>query len=95
MQDTPTRVDAGADPKQWLLYKRDSCPYCRKVFAVLQELDAQVPMRDVGQDPQAKQELVNVGGKPQVPCLVIAGKPMYESDAIVAYLRRHLHRRPS
>ncbi len=32
-------------------------------------------------------DLVRVGGKKQVPCLVVGGKPLYESDDIIAYLR--------
>ena len=32
-------------------------------------------------------DLVRIGGKKQVPCLVINGKPLYESDDIIAYLR--------
>jgi glutaredoxin len=31
-----------------------------------------------------------VGGKHQVPCLFIDGDPMYESDDIVAWMKREL-----
>ena len=34
-----------------------------------------------------KLELIRVGGKQQVPCLFIDGKPMYESLDIVEWLR--------
>jgi glutaredoxin 3 len=39
------------------------------------------------QDPQAREELVRVGGKATVPCLFINKKPMYESADIIAYLK--------
>ena len=31
-------------------------------------------------------ELTKLTGKTQVPCLVVGGDPMLESDAIIAYL---------
>ena len=37
--------------------------------------------------PGIQNDLVRVGGKKQVPCLVVNGKPLYESDDIVEYLR--------
>lgn len=37
--------------------------------------------------PGNQNDLVRIGGKKQVPCLVINGKPLYESDDIIAYLR--------
>ncbi|MDR2716000.1 MAG: glutathione S-transferase N-terminal domain-containing protein, partial [Coriobacteriaceae bacterium] len=30
--------------------------------------------------------LIKIGGKKQIPCLVIEGKALYESDDIIAYL---------
>lgn len=71
-----------------VLYKRDDCPFCAKVFTKLKELGRELPMRDVAKEAGAREELVARGGRGQVPCLVIDGEPMYESDAIVAYLDR-------
>ena len=34
-----------------------------------------------------RERLIRDGGKLQVPCLFIDGKPLYESDDIVAWLR--------
>ena len=39
--------------------------------------------------PGNQNDLIRIGGKKQVPCLVINGKPLYESDDIVAYLREN------
>lgn len=41
---------------------------------------------DISEDDQARQELVKIGGKQQVPCLIIDGKALYESDDIIAWL---------
>lgn len=74
-----------APKSDMLLYVRASCPYCQKVLAHLQARGLQVPQRDIGLDPAAREALIAVGGRGQVPCLVLDGRPMYESDRIVAY----------
>lgn len=42
-------------------------------------------LRDTLQ-PGNQNDLVHIGGKKQVPCLVIGSKPLYESDDIITYL---------
>ncbi len=37
-------------------------------------------------EPGVIDDLVSLTGKTQVPCLVINGEPMLESDDIIAYL---------
>ena len=68
------------------LYKKDTCPYCQRVYKTLARLDLRVRMRDIRQDASALETLVRVGGKKQVPCLFVDGKPLYESDDIIRYL---------
>ena len=46
-------------------------------------------MKDVMHDVGAKKELIEKGGKAQVPCLFIEGKPLYESDHIIFWLSEH------
>ena len=43
-------------------------------------------MKDVSANREYKEELKKLGGKSQVPCLIIDGKPMYESDVIINWL---------
>ena len=57
-----------------------------KVLRFMEANDITMDKRDTLQ-PGNEQDLIRVGGKKQVPCLVVAGKPLYESDDIVAYLR--------
>ncbi len=71
------------------LYKFDSCPYCQRVFRAIERLKVPVRMRDIEEDEEAARRLVEVGGLDQVPCLFIDGKPLYESDEIIAYLERN------
>lgn len=68
------------------LYYKPTCPYCNKVRAYMADNGIELPLRDIDSDPEARAELERVGGKVQVPCLFIDGKPMYESDDIIAYL---------
>ena len=73
------------------LYYYPECPYCQKVLRALDGLGADaadaVVLKDIHADEGARQTLIAVGGKQQVPCLFIDGAPLYESDDIVAWLR--------
>jgi len=40
--------------------------------------------------PGNQNDLVSIGGRKQVPCLVINGSAMYESDDIIAYLNERV-----
>lgn len=72
-----------------ILYHFESCPYCAKVRKVVAELDIDLEMRDTRENDAYREELVKLTGRTQVPCLVIDGKPMHESDDIVDYLRKN------
>ena len=72
-----------------VLYYTPYCPYSQKVLRYLQQIHKQLPMRNLENDPEAKAELKRVGGEMQVPCLVIDGKPLYESNAIIEWLSQH------
>lgn len=72
------------------LFYMPTCPYCRKVLAFMQTQDIELPLRDITAEPQARETLETVGGKVQVPCLFIDGKPMYESDDIIDYLAQNV-----
>jgi len=68
------------------LYYYPSCSYCQKVLRFIQERDIQVTLKDINQNDAYRQELMKTGGKSQVPCLFIDGKPLYESDDIIDWL---------
>ena len=50
----------------------------------------EIPLSDITSNPEAAEKLIEVGGKRQVPCLFIDGKPLYESDDIIAWLNKNL-----
>lgn len=72
-----------------ILYHFESCPYCAKVRAAVKELGVELEMRDTREEDTYREELIELTGRTQVPCLVIDGKPMHESDDIVNYLREN------
>lgn len=71
------------------LFYKPTCPYCQKVLRFTDAEGIELPLRDISSDDAAAEELVRVGGKRQVPCLFIDGKPLYESDDIISWLGDH------
>jgi len=68
------------------LYYLPWCPYSQKVISYLKEIHKTVPLENLQKNPEAKAELQKIGGKSQVPCLIINNYPLYESDAILKWL---------
>jgi len=68
-----------------VLYYKPTCPFCAKVTNYMAANDINCELRNT-LEPGVAEELIEIGGKKQVPCMVIEGKPMYESDDILEYL---------
>ena len=71
------------------LYYFDGCPFCDTVKDFMAENNIILPMKDIQKEPRAREELIRIGGKPQVPCLAIDGKALYESLDIIEWLGRN------
>ena len=69
-----------------VLYIKQTCPYCQKVLSVLERLHKNIEIRDISQNDHFRDELIQIGGKKQVPCIVINGKARYESADIIQWL---------
>lgn len=74
------------------LYYRPTCPFCIRVLDFMERQDVTIPLIDISQDRDAAATLIEVGGKQQVPCLFIDGKPLYESGVIISWIDEHLCR---
>ena len=77
--------------KNMALYQFQQCPFCVKTRRSIRRLALDIEMRDARNDPRWNQELINEGGKYQVPCLKITTDDgsvewMYESTVINQYL---------
>lgn len=74
------------------LYEFRTCPFCIKVRQEMHRLSLSIERRDAQHVGQHRNALVAGGGRAMVPCLRIAGPGgkaewLYESSAIIAYLR--------
>ena len=72
------------------LYKKKTCPFCQRVLSYLETSGrTDVTFADIIEVPGAEERLIEIGGKRQVPCLVIDGEPLYESLDIIQWLKEH------
>lgn len=75
------------------LYFKPDCPFCLKVLdffrdkGIIKFISYNIEDETAGYENQEKLE--EVGGKIQVPCLVVDGKAMYESDDIIEFAKEH------
>jgi glutathione S-transferase len=90
-----SRVVAGCEsrkqpPRLLELWNFEASPYCRKVRETLCALNLDYVVHNVAKRSQRRPELVALGGKMMVPYLVDPNTEvaMYESEDIIAYLRR-------
>jgi glutaredoxin len=56
----------------------------------MEKNDITVDMVDIHADSQNEKDLISLGGKDQVPMLLIDGKPLYESSDIIAWFKENM-----
>ena len=88
--DAQAKIDA--ETPALTLYQYLACPFCVKVRRQMRRLNLNIETRDA-KHGDGKQELLEQGGKLQVPCLRVdeSGKPvqwLYESTTINQYLEQ-------
>lgn len=73
------------------LYYKPGCEYCARVQRFLDEHSIAITLRDIVTIPEHAEDLIERGGKRQVPYLVDDKKnvEMYESDDIIKYLKNN------
>lgn len=65
------------------------CPYCQKVESFMQENNIEIEVVNIENDRDAMRELIEKGGKRQIPCLYHDGEYLYESDDIIEFLKEN------
>ena len=75
------------------LYHYNECPYCRRVTSFLEQNSIAIPLKNTLHDQGAREELISIGGRSQVPCLVIDGDPLYESSDIIDWFKQNVLKR--
>ncbi len=76
-----------------VLYTHAGCAFCFRARRALKRLQVPVEVRDVARVERYRRELIQGGGRCQVPCLKIqdrsgAERWLYESADIVDYLEQ-------
>ena len=71
------------------LYYRPGCPYCKKVIRFIDKNDISVVHKNI-ENPKYAKELIAIGGTQEVPALIIEGKAMYGSTAIIKWLQERM-----
>ena len=76
------------------LYQFGLCPFCVKTRRTIRRLGLNIELRDARNDPKWNAELIEQGGKYQVPCLRLVDENgdvnwLYESTEINNYLDQH------
>ncbi len=79
--------EVDAKTRNMALYQFKLCPFCVKTRRQIRRLALNIDTRDARNDPNWNLELINKGGKYQVPCLKITAddgtvKWLYESTEI-------------
>ena len=70
------------------LYILETCPYCKKVLAFMEEKGIKANLIPI-EEKSNEESLIKLGGKRQVPFMVDKDRnvQMYESGDIIEYLK--------
>ena len=74
------------------LFHKWQCPYSARVRDFIDEhrLGDRIEYVEIHEVEGAQDKLAGMTGKSQVPCLMVDGEPMLESNKIVEWLRQNL-----
>jgi glutaredoxin len=75
----------------FILYYKEACPFCQRVLEVANNLGVEFELKDIEDNEELTNELIERGGKKMVPYLVDTKNnvEMYESGDIIEYIREH------
>lgn len=80
--------------KNMTIYEFRACPFCVRVRRFMKKNNIIINTKDARRSKVFAQELIDGGGKLQVPCLKIGDSNnsewLYESKDIILYLKKHL-----
>ncbi|WP_444998321.1 glutathione S-transferase N-terminal domain-containing protein [Aliikangiella sp. IMCC44359] len=95
-RDSKAQEKVEQELKKLSIYQFKLCPFCIKTRRALHKLNLPIKLEDAKNDPAARDELLNQGGKIKVPCLRIEEnnqvKWMYESNDIIHYLTQRFQK---
>lgn len=94
--DHPAEIQLALDEqtRKLALYEFEACPFCVKTRRAAKRLGLKIETRDAKNTEKWHNELIQEGGKYQVPCLKITDADdsatwLYESSDVIQYLNDH------
>jgi glutaredoxin 3 len=72
------------------LYFLPGCPFCQKVLDFIAENHLSIEKKNISESDEIRDQLIALGGKSQVPCLIIDDQALYESQDIIEWLKKNL-----
>tara|TARA_B100001996_G_scaffold369611_1_gene343210 strand:- start:573 stop:944 length:372 start_codon:yes stop_codon:yes gene_type:complete len=96
-QDEKIKIDAITSNME--IYEFRACPFCVRVRRFMKKNNISILTKDARKNKEYADELINGGGKLQVPCLYIKKegdnpKWLYESKDIIVFLSKELGVKP-
>jgi len=83
----PDGIPDPLEPRELVLYKSSTCPFCIRVEAEINRTGVKVQYRDIRSDPSAGDHLYRRTGRGTVPCLFVDDVPFFESSDIKKWLQ--------
>ena len=71
------------------LFYRPTCGYCLKVLRFIAQNNIAISLKNISENSEILQELITIAGKTQIPCLVVNGKAMHESNHIIKWFKEN------
>ncbi len=76
--------------KKVKVYYSDYCPHCTGIIDYVKNNNLDVELVNCSSDLKAQKEIMDLGGKMQVPMMTIDGKAMYESKDILEWIKENM-----
>jgi len=72
-----------------IFYYSSFCGFCRRVTDYMEENGITADMKNINESSDIRNALIQIGGKSQVPCLVVNGEVIYESKDIIQWFEKN------
>lgn len=72
------------------VYYSDNCPHCTGIIDYVRENNVDVELVDSSRNLKLQKEIMDIGGKMQVPMMSIDGEAMYESKDILKWIKENM-----
>lgn len=94
-RDPALQAQIDESTREMAIYQFKACPFCVKTRRAMRRLGLNIELRDAKGDPRWRDQLLQEGGKIQVPCLYNPSADadtrwLYESADVIAFLEQHV-----